>query len=615
MVQTPTSASQVVRFGVFEVDLQAAELRKNGVKIKLQEQPFQILALLLKRPGTVVTREEVQHKLWPDGTFVDFEHSLNAAVKRLREALGDSADTPRFVETIPRRGYRFIYPVERPGWASRIRQLRIVALAVVALLLALLVVLNVAGLRDRLFGVAPNQITSIAVLPLDNLMNDPEQDWFVDGMYEALITELSKISALTVISRTSAMRYTDSNKSVPEIARELGVDAIIEGSVLRAGETVRVTTQLIDGRTDRQLWADNFDRELKDILALHSEVARAIAREIKVTVTPAEEARLASARQVNPEAYEAYLKGRVHLHKLAPEQLETAMQYFQLALEKDPNYALAYTGIASVWGYRGHLGVMPPREAWPKVKAATLKAIELDGTLAEVHVLLGGISFYFDWDWPAAEKEFKRVIELNPNNLEACRMYSGFLAAMGHREEAMAEIQRCLELDPHNSRFQANFGMRLLDLGRYEDAIAQLQKVLRTDPNFPYAHGILSEAFHKKGMYEEELAEAKKFFALLGDSEVAEALARGYGQGGYAGAMRLAAETLVARSKRTYVKPTQVAHLYAYAGEKDRALDWLEKAYQERDTHLIFLNLRPDWGSLRSDTRFQSLLRRMNLVE
>ncbi len=615
MVQTPTSASQVVRFGVFEVDLQAAELRKNGVKVKLQEQPFQILNLLLERPGKVVTREKIQHKLWPADTFVDFEHSLNAAVKRLREALGDSADNPRFVETLPRRGYRFIYPVEGRYRASRIRQLQIVALAVVALL-AVLIGLNVAGLRERLLGgVGRGQITSIAVLPLENLSGDPEQDYFVDGMTETLITELSKISALKVISRQSVMRYKGTDKPLPEIARELNVDAVVEGSALHIGERVRITVQLIEAASDRNLWAENYDRELRDVLALHSEVARAIAREILITVTPEEEARLAHTRPVQPEAYEAYLKGRVYLHKLAPEQLETAMQYFQLAREKDPNYALAYTGIASVWGYRGHLGVVPPREAWPKVKAATLKVIELDGTLAEVHELLGNISFYWDWDWPAAEREYQRAIELNPNNPDARRMYSGFLAAMGRREEALAAIQRCLELDPHNSRFQANFGMRLLDLGRYEDAIAQLQKVLRTDPNFPHAHGILSEAFHKKGMYEEELAEAKKFFALLGDSEVAEALARGYGQGGYAGAMRLAAETLAARSKRTYVKPTQVAHLYAYAGEKDRALDWLEKAYQERASQLVTINVAPGWDSLRDAPRFQSLLRRMNFLE
>ncbi len=286
-----THSPRIVRFGVFEVDLRAGELRRSGVKIKLQEQPFQILSLLLGRPGEVVTREEIQKKLWPADTFVDFEHSLNAAVKRLREALGDSADTPRFVETIPRRGYRFIYPVERPGWASRIRQLRIVALAAVALL-AVLIGLNVGGLRDRLLGGAGRgQITSIAVLPLENLSGDPEQEYFVDGMTETLITELSKISALTVISRQSVMQFKDTDEPLPEIARELNVDAVVEGSALHIGERVRITVQLIEAASDRNLWAENYDRELRDVLALHSEVARAIAQEIRIALTPEEESR------------------------------------------------------------------------------------------------------------------------------------------------------------------------------------------------------------------------------------------------------------------------------------------------------------------------------------
>jgi TolB-like protein/Tfp pilus assembly protein PilF len=479
-----------------------------------------------------------------------------------------------------------------------------------------LVGLNVAGLRERLLGgVAPGQITSIAVLPLENMMGDSEQDYFVAGMHEALITELSKIGALTVISRTSAMRYRNTDKSVPEIARELGVDALIEGSVLRAGNQVRITAQLIEAATDRNLWADNFDRELRDILALHSEVARAIAREIKIAVTPEETRRLASARPVNPEAYEAYLKGWFHLYKLTPESLDIALQYFELALEKDPNYALAYVGIAETLGTRGHIGLVPPREAFPKTKAAALKAIELDDTLGEAHDILANVRFYLEWDWPAAEREYRRAIELNPNYAEVRRTYSLFLASTGRREEALAEMERCLELDPHNSLFQFNFGLRLLELGRYDAAIAQLQKVLRTDPNFAFGHRGLWAAFHQKRMYEEAVAEAKKFFALRGDSEVAEVLARGYAQGGYAGAMRRAAEKLAARSKLTYVQPTRVAHLYANAGEKERALDWLEKAYQERNSQLVYINVAPQWDSLRDDARFQDLLRRMNFPE
>jgi tetratricopeptide (TPR) repeat protein len=400
---------------------------------------------------------------------------------------------------------------------------------------------------------------------------------------------------------------------VPEIARELGVDAVVEGSVLRAENTVRITAQLIDGRTDRNLWADNFDRDLTNILALHSDVARAIAREIKIAVTPEETRRLASARQVNPEAYEAYLKGRFHWHKLSRQNMDTAMKYFQLALEKDPNYALAYTGISVVWGVSGFAGFVPPRKAWTKGKAAALKALELDDTLAEAHGALAAFRFYYEWDWPAVGRELQRAIELNPNDPQAHVWYSEYLIySAGRWEEGMAEMERALELDPHNSYFQFLFGVRLLHRRRYDDAIAQLQKVLRTNPNFAIAHGLLGAAFHQKRMYEEALAKAKKVFALRGDNEVAEALERGYAQGGYAGAMRLAAEKLAARSKRTYVQSTKIARLFARAGEKERALDWLEKAYEERASQLVTINVAPKWDNLRSDPRFQSLLRRMN---
>jgi tetratricopeptide (TPR) repeat protein len=368
---------------------------------------------------------------------------------------------------------------------------------------------------------------------------------------------------------------------------------------------------LIDATTDRHLWADNFDRELRDILALHSDVARAIAREIKIAVTPEEESRLARARPVNPEAYAAYLNGRFHWYKNTPEDVDTAMKYFQLAIKKDPNYALAYTGIAYVWGSRVHFGFVRPRDAFPG-KAAALRAVELDDTLSEAHEILASDKFFSDWDWSAAEREYKRAIELNPNNPDARAFYSWFLVAMGRRAEALAEIQRCVELDPHNSFFQISFGESLLFRRRYDDAITQFQKVLRTDPNHPSAHENLWAAFYQKRMYGEAVAEAKKYFAVMGDNEVAEALARGYTQAGYAGAMRLAAEKLAARSKLTYVQPTQIARLYAHAGEKDRALEWLEKAYEEHESQLVYLNVEPTWDPLRSDPRFQDLLRRMN---
>ena len=341
---TPTA--RVVRFGTFEADLRAGELRKNGLKIKLQEQPFQILAMLLERPGEVVTREELQKRLWSGDTFVDFDHSLSASVNKLRDALGDSADNPRFVETLPRRGYRFVYPVEGLKVSSPSQEVAVEAsatpkrrarqvhfwIAGFALLgmVAVLAGLNVGGWWDRfLGGPASGEIRSLAVLPLENLSDDPEQEYFVDGMTEALIADLGKIGALRVISRRSVMRYKGSNKPLPEIAGELNVDAIVEGSVLRAGDQVRITAQLVNAFLEQYLWADSYQRDLRDVLSLQSEVARAIAEEIKVAVTPQEQTRLASARPVNPEAHEFYLKGRYHLNKWTKEGWEKAIEYFQ----------------------------------------------------------------------------------------------------------------------------------------------------------------------------------------------------------------------------------------------------------------------------------------------
>jgi TolB-like protein/lipoprotein NlpI len=456
------------------------------------------------------------------------------------------------------------------------------------------------------------RIRALAVLPLRNLSQDPEQEYFTDGMTEALIAALAKLRALTIISRTSVMRYKDSEKSLPEIAEELNVDAVVEGSVLRAGQRVRITAQLIHAATDAHLWAESYERDLQDVLLLQSEVARAIAREIQVAVTPKENKRLTSAQRVNPEAYEACLKGRFHWYKLSQEHFDTALEYFQHALEKDPNYALAYVGIADVWLARGDCGVIPTREAIPKAKAAVLEALELDESLAEVHVSLGNAKA-LEWDWEGAEKAFRRAIELRPNCADVHLMYADVLISTGRVEEWKPEIERCLELDPLNFFFQCFYGWHLVYLGRNDEAIAHLGKTLRTEPYFPAARLGLWGAYYQKRMYGEAQEEAKKFFALIGDQEVAEALACGCAEGGYPGAMSRAAEKLVERSKQTYLPAVRVARLYAHAGKKDQALAWLEKAYDEHESPLVHLGVGWDWDSLRDEPRFQDLLRRMNI--
>ena len=458
---------------------------------------------------------------------------------------------------------------------------------------------------------SPTAVDSIAVLPLRNLSGDPDQEYLADGITEALIIDLAKIGALKVISRTSVMRYKGTDKPMSKIGRELNVEGIVEGSVARHGDRVRVTAQLIHAPTDRHLWAESYERDLKDILVLQSEVARTVAEQVQVAVTPEETKRLAATRPVNPEAYEAYLKGRFHSYRQSPEHLEKALEYFELALEKDPNYALAYAGIADTRFARALWGLVPPREALPTSKAAALKAMELDDTLAEAHGVLAGHKYWYEWDWAGAETEFRRAIELDPNYADARVFYSRFLSAMRRPEEAIAEIGRALELDPFSYLFQYVHGLDLLDASRYDDAIAQFRKTLGTEPNFPWAHRGLWLAFHRKGIQKDALEAAKKHFELMRNSEVVEALKRGYAQAGYSKAMSLAGERLAARSNATYVPATWIAELYAHAGEKELTLEWLEKGYAERDPLMVELLAGPSWDGLQDYAPFQRLLRRM----
>src|SRR4029077_11243654 len=444
----------VVRFGVFEADLRSGELRKQGVKVKLQEQPFQILRILLEHPGEVVSREELQQKIWPADTFVDFDHGLNNAIRRLREALGDTADTPRFIETLPKRGYRFIGPVNGKGSAGVVpvqdvppvirpatvhrRWRRTLAASLVAVGVAVALVLATAlgstfGNLQRWVsaGSSSPSIHSLAVLPLQNLSGDPAQEYFVDGMTEELITVLSRISGLKVISRTSVMRYKKTDQPLPEIARELNVDAIVEGSVLRSGDRVRITAQLIYAAKDTNLWSETYDRDLRDVLTLQSEVARAVAAEIRVKLTPGERESLKTPRPVNLPAHELYLQGSYYL--ALPRGCARAVEFFQRAIQAEPN-ARGYVGLARAYDCLSFVEVAPV-EFLPKEEAAALEALRLDQNSSDAHLILARTRLDYDRDWSGAEKEFKRAIELNPNSSEAHLDYAFFLDSMGRMEE------------------------------------------------------------------------------------------------------------------------------------------------------------------------------------
>lgn len=500
---------------------------------------------------------------------------------------------------------------------SRHRMLTVNAAVGLVLAVALLIGLNVAGLRDRLAGAssAP-KIHSLAVLPLENLSGDPQQDYFADGMTEELITNLAKISSLKVISRTSVMQYKGTRKSTSEIAKELNVDALIEGSVLREGGQVRITAQLIQASTDKNLWAESYQRDLRSVLTLQGEIAGAIADKVRAVVTPTERARLASARPVNPEAHELYLKGRYYWNKRTPEGLKKSLEYFQEAVEKDPSYASAYAGLAESYAISGsgNYRVLSPKEAYPKAEAAAMKALELDGTLAEPHTSLAFSKMAY-WDWQGAEQEFKQAIELNPNNANAHHWYGLFLSIVGRHGEAIAEERKAASLDPLSLIIISDLGDKALGpAGLYDQEIAQCRKTLEMDPNFAEAHRCLADGYEHKEMYKEAVAELQNAIALSkGNLVLLSSLGYAYARAGRRDEALKILNQLKARSKQESVAADLFAYLYAGLGEKEQAFAWLEKAYDEHEVAVWGLRCGPELVSLRSDPRFHDLLRRMNI--
>lgn len=459
---------------------------------------------------------------------------------------------------------------------------------------------------------APPRKVMLAVLPFANLSDGPDQDYFSDGLTEEMLAQLGRLQPdrLGVIARTSVMRYKGTRKPIDRIGAELGVDYVLEGSVRRAGGRVRITAQLIQVSDQTHLWAECYERGLDDVLLLQSEIALAIARQIRIAVKP--DGPGSRARRVDSDAHEAYLKGRFHWYKLSREHLDTALEYFHLALAKDPDYAPAHMGLGYVWLSRGDCGLMSPREAFPKMKAAVLKALELDNSLAGVHELLANIR-RFEWDAAGAEREFQEALRLDPNHADAHFMYADFLVSEGRAREWKPAMQRALELDPLNFFFHCFYGWHLVYLGRYDEAIGQLRRTLRSEPTFPAARLGLWGAFYRKEMYADALAEAQKFFDLIGDTAVSEILARRFGESGYAAAMRGAAEELAARSERTHVPAFRIARLFAQASDDERALDWLEKAYEARESPLVHLAVGWDWDRVREHPRFRDLLQKANL--
>lgn len=665
MTSSPTeSPAKVIRFGLFELDIANSELRRNGLRLKLQDQPLHLLQVLVEHPGTLISRDELRQRLWTPDTFVEFDHSLNTAMTRLREALGDSRENPRFIQTVPRKGYRFIAPVHgddaehtsgphaaaslpavllpvspaaadpapapaatpvaalaanalqsatpsRAPWGRLAARLAVavVSLAMIALLARYWLARTAAG--------PGKQFNSIAVLPMQNLSGDPNQEYFADGMTDQLIASLARIHSLRVISRTTAMEYKGTHRSLEQIAHDLNVDAIVEGTVLRSGDRVRITAELVEVATDRHLWADSYESPMGDILLLQNQVASAIASQIRIKLTPEDKEHLAESKAVNAEAFEDYLKGRYYWGKRSEDGLDKAIQYFRAATEKDPNYALAYAGLADCYGILGAaiVGTVPTREVAPLAETAASRAVQLDPTLAETQTALATVEFNYQWNWEAAETGFRRAIELNPGYATAHQRYSLYLIAMGRTAESLAEMDRARVLDPLSLSVNFSLGWRLYMAGQYDRAIAQLLNTIEMDPNYLLAHIVLGQSYEAKGMYPEAIAELEKADVLSPNSPpVASALGHAYARAGRrAEALRMLGQ-MSAESGHRYVSPFYPALVYAGLGDRARTLAALGKAVDDRSNNMIFLNALPQFDSLRDDPAFQSLLRRVGLA-
>lgn len=633
-METPASSRRRLRTGLFEIDFGSGEVHKEGRKVQLQEQPFRVLEILLERPGEVVTREQLRARLWSADTYVGFDEGLNTAIRKLRVAFGDSAENPRFIETVSRRGYRYIAPVEpepnlapfppattvaaRPTVVSR--RMRWIGFAAVFVVVLVLTVF----LRNPEHPKPPLGKITLVVLPLENFTGDSEQDYLADGITEEIIMQLGSLDPqhLGVIARTSAMHYKHTQESAAQISREVGANYLLEGSIRRSGDRIRVTAQLIQSSDQSHLWADSYDRELTDVLRIESDIASSVASEIRLTLSQQIHQRLAAAGRTNVEAHDAYLRGLQGWNLRTRDGFQQAITNFTRATELDPSYAPAFAGLARVYSLAPVFAGMPAGEAAPKALEAAGRALSLDETLADAHCALGFVKAHYEYDWPAAQREFRRAIELEPNNAYAYLFYSNsYLSPLGHHEEAIAEMKRAMDLDPLSPHIQSFAGVTFKWARRYEDSLAQFQKVNQIDPNFPLNHERLAQLCAILGRYDDAIAEETKARLLVGENpqdvlakmdtlkrELATKGERGYWE----------EQLQFARDQQNppeaYVRPYGLAIIYAHLGDKARAFENLERALAERDTQITELAIEPQFDPLRSDARFADLERRIALM-
>lgn len=637
--------SQVFHFGEFTLDQSRYQLQRNERRLRLEKIPMELLLLLVQHSGQLVSREEIAERLWGKGVFLDVDHSINVAIRKIRIVLREDPEKPRFVETVVGKGYRFTAPVISNGGANHgesIAQPQALPLAIHAssatvvlpdtkkifsgrlkiLLggLAVLMLFSAAWLFNR-YGRTPTShpsIRSIAVLPLKNLSGDPAQEFLADGMTEALIGRLAQVHDLRVISRTSAMHFKDSRLSAPEIAKMLGVDAIVEGSVIREGSQLGVHAQLIRAATDEHIWANQYQREYGSVLTIEDDLARSIAEEIEITLTPQERVLLTASHPVDSETYENYLKGRYYFNQRTEDAMRKSIGFFQEAIRTDPKYALAYSGLADAYAMLGFRGGVPSKDALSRAKQAAMTAVQLDENLPEPHASLAFIAETYEWDWATAEREYKHALHLNPGDARAHNWYAGYLMYVGRFDDGIAEARRARELDPLSLPINNALAGRLLVAGRQGEALDQVQKTLELDPNFAPAHQTLGWIYLDKGKRDVAVSEFRKAVELSGNNDTDLELDLGFA---YATDGRLLeAHEILEKLKRLHqqglVPAGSIGILYGALGQSDNAFEWLDRAYDEHDPELTYLNVPGRrFAPLRHDARFQELVRRIGLPE
>jgi len=623
----------------FDLDTKRYELRRGERVLRLEKIPMELLILLAERKDQLVGRQEIIEKLWGKDVFLDTEQGINTAIRKIRLVLRDDPEEPRFLQTVVGKGYRLVGPITLVGNGNKdsgrplelpgnpgLRQFRFLTVAAViagvALSAAVLIGINNPGWSDRLLNRNPG-IRSIAVLPLVNLSGDPTQEYFADGMTDALITDLAQIHSLRVISRTSAVHYQGSRKSLPEIAKELNVDAVVEGTVSRSGNRVRITAQLIHASTDRHLWAESYERNLGNALGLQGEISLDIAREVSATLTPREQLRLTHSRPVNPEAQEAYLRGRYFLDLRNNENLDRAPQYFQQAIEKDPNFAAAYAGLADCYLMLAAWNHVRALEVRAKARAAITKALELDESSSEAHTSLGYYKLTYEREPNAIESEFKRALDLNSNNSDAHKYYAFYLMQAGRFDEAIAEATRALDIDPFAPHLNASAGHVFYEARQFDSAIKAWQTTLERDPSLFFWRDCISSAYAHRKMYDQAVREEFQFLADLYQQKnhthweqglrVAALFKKAYTHSGYDGYLHAKLSGKFASIMKCGAdcwSSYERAAIYAQLGEKGNAFDALTVAVKEQDADLVELLVDPDLENLHSDPRFPELVRR-----